>query len=191
MKKLFFAVLTVFAFLTVNAQDFHFGAKAGVNFSTFVGDGADGADGRTNFHVGAVGNVKISDVFAVQPEILFSAQGAEFTEEGTTVEFKYNYINVPILADFTVTDGLSFQAGPQFGFLINDEAEAGGVTVDLDDLGIDSKGFDFGAAVGAQYRLPSIDLFFQARYTFGLSEIADDADSQNSVFSVSVGYFFL
>lgn len=190
MKKLFLAATVALFVFNATSQDFSFGAKAGLNFSTFTGDGADGLDGRTSFHVGAVGNIGISNVLAIQPEILYSAQGAEATEQGTNVVFKYDYINVPVLVDFTVTEGFSLQAGPQFGFLINDQAEAQGVTIDLDDLGVDSNGFDFGAAVGAQYKLPTIDLFFQARYTFGLSEIADESESQNSVFSLSVGYFF-
>lgn len=186
-KNLLFLVLVILGTTSLTAQSFKFGAKAGVNFSTFVGDDADGSDSRTAFHLGAVGHFNISDKFAIQPELLYSAKGAKNTEDGETLTYKLDYISLPILADFSVAPGLSLQAGPQLGFLANEEAEFDGVSVELDE----AEGFDFGAAIGAQYKLTELDLFFQVRYTFGLSEVIQDVDVNNSNISLSVGYFFL
>lgn len=188
MKKiLLIGVITILGITEVIAQDFKFGAKAGVNFSTFVGDDSDGSETRTAFHLGVVGNYKISEKFAVQPELLYSAQGAEGNDDGISLTYKLDYINIPILADYTIAPGLSLQAGPQLGFLANEEVESANVSVELDE----AEAFDFAAAFGAQYKLKDLDLFFQFRYTLGLTDVLQDVNATNSTLSLSIGYFFL
>jgi len=196
MKKLvlFFVVMTLIS-LPIHAQ-LSLGAKGGVNFASLTGDDADMLDlnGRTTLHFGAVGNLPISELLAVQAEVVYSAQGFTLEEsfEGMTFEGtgKLDYINIPILADFTVLEGLSLQGGPQVGFLITDELEFEDETESLD-----AESIDFSAAIGAQYRLP-MGLFFQARYTIGFNNVAgedsaeEDVDLKNGVFSLSAGWFF-
>ncbi len=125
----------------------------------------------------------------MQPELLYSSQGFKMDVLGGQIKTKLDYINIPVLADVTITEGLSLQAGPQIGFLINDklEAEGGGLIAESNEFG--AKSVDFGAVLGAQYKLEN-GLFFQARYNFGFIEIVDDADLKNGVASLSVGYFF-
>ncbi len=51
---------------------------------------------------------------------------------------------------------------------------------------------DFALGVGASYKLEN-NLFFNARYTQGLSKIGKDGDDgkvYNGVFQISVGYMF-
>ena len=198
MKKvILLAVLTVFAFTngfaqvdpgTNSSSEVSFGAKGGVNFAAITGDETDDLDGRTGIHGGAVVNIPISELFAVQPEVIYSAQGATFMEEGLDVTVKLDYINVPILADFTVAEGFSLQGGPQIGINVTKEVEAEGFSMELEEV----ESVIFEGAIGAQYRLP-IGLFFQARYVIGISNInsdSDDISNQNSVFSLSAGWFF-
>ena len=189
MKKLFlFAVLFIFTLTTTHAQDISFGIKAGVNFSSVTGDNVDELDGRTSLHAGGVVNIGISEIFAVQPEVLFSAQGATTSEEGIDATVKLDYINIPIMADFTVAEGFSLQGGPQIGFNMTSEVEWEDETEELEDI----ESLDLGLGIGAQYRLP-MGLFFQARYVIGMSDISsDDSDdkNQNSVLSISAGWFF-
>jgi hypothetical protein len=199
MKKLFlFIAVMVLTAGSLQAQEIRFGAKAGVNFASGVGDDADGLDGRTGFNVGAVAKIGIGELFAVQPEIIYSAQGYKQDIDGMEVTGKLDYINIPVLADFTIAEGLSLQGGPQFGINVTDEAEFEGNTSSLE-----AKSIDFGAALGIEYRLP-MGVFIQARYATGLSSSLDDIevdlgelgtsvierDVKNSVISVSVGYFF-
>jgi hypothetical protein len=192
-----FAVFTVFAMNNSFAQDdqggnstsqgVSFGVKAGVNIASLTGDDTDDLDGRTSFHVGGAVNIPVSELFAVQPEVVYSAQGFTLSEEGMDITGKLDYINVPILADFTLAEGFSLQGGPQVGFNITKEFEADGVSVEIEEV----ESVIFEAAVGAQYRLP-IGLFFQARYVFGISNASSDSDFdiKNSVASVSAGWFF-
>ena len=186
MKKLvLFAALVAFSFTGLMAQSVSFGAKAGLNIANVTGDDVDDLDGRTSFHAGAVVNVGISELFSVQPEVIFSAQGFKSNDGGVEGVAMLNYVNVPILADFVLAEGFSLQGGPQVGFNIGDDIE-----VDGQDAGsLDAESIDVGAAIGAQYRLP-MGLFFQARFTIGLTDIVEDVSAKNSVIGVSAGWFF-
>ena len=124
MKKLLLtAVFAVLTIASINAQEF--GAKAGVNFASLNGD--EDFDGRTSFFVGGVVEFEISESFSLQPELLYSSQGAKssFSEEGFDIEstIKLDYLNIPIMAKYYVTEGFSIEAGPQIGFLLSAKAE--------------------------------------------------------------------
>lgn len=187
MKKLLLvAALAVFGLTTTFAQGVRFGAKAGANFASLNGDDVDDVDGRTSFHVGGVVNIGVSELFSVQPEVIYSSQGASDGD----VSFNLDYINVPIMADFQLAEGFSLQGGPQVGINISSKAEFDGDKEDIEDI----QTLDLGAGIGAQYVLP-MNLFFQARYVIGLSDVFEEIegfkpDAKNSVISVSVGYFF-
>jgi hypothetical protein len=54
------------------------GIKGGVNFSTLNRDLDDNAKTRTSLHLGLFAHIHLSDDFALQPELLFSGQGAKY-----------------------------------------------------------------------------------------------------------------
>ncbi|MHA7059067.1 porin family protein [Aquimarina sp. M1] len=167
MKKLFFLAIALIGFTTIsNAQSLKFGVKGGVNFSNINGD-AD-LDSRTGYHIGFVGQFGIADKFAIQPEVLYSAQGADDRD--------IDYLNVPILVKYKFLKFLSFEAGPQFGIVVNDDFETG-----------EPESFDVSGAVGAGVEFG--DFFAQARYNFGLTDIVDNVNSKNGTFQLSVGYY--
>lgn len=188
MKKLILcAAIAAFGLSNVNAQEVKFGAKAGVNFASLSGDDADGLDGRTSFHIGGVVNIGISEKFAVQPELVYSSQGAKGSFEGVDVDYNFDYINLPVLAKFTVAEGFSIEAGPQVGFLMSAKLKAEGDSLDVKD---DLKGIDFAGAIGLAYQMET-GLNFSARYNLGLANIADgEGDIKNNVIQISVGYMF-
>ena len=176
MKKIF--ILAVVALLSTTAMTAQttFGAKAGLNFSNLTGDDISDLDGRTSFHLGLIAEIMFSEKFGIQPEVLYSAQGAKEGDE----TLKLDYINIPVLLKYYVTNGLSIEAGPQVGFNVVAEAEG----ADIEDVET-----DIGAGLGLGYTTPQ-GLFFQARYNFGFSEILQDVDAKNSVMQLSVGYRF-
>ncbi len=195
MKKLIlFAALAIFVIANSNAQ-VNFGAKAGVNFADITGEEVDSFSGLTSFHVGFVAEIMISEQFAFQPELLYSAQGSDWSEddgfEGTT---KLDYLNIPLMAKYYVAEGFSLEAGPQIGLLLSaKDVEEGEEDFDLKDF---VKGTDFGVNLGLGYKMES-GLNFGARYNLGLSDNldvdefeAEGAEYKNSVIQVSVGYFF-
>ena len=173
-----------------------FGVKGGVNFATLDGGDIDSPDSRTSFHVGVFAEIPVADIFSVQVEALYSGQGAEYDfrgSDGDKAELQLDYINVPVLAKFYIVKGLSIEVGPQFSFLVNDEFDlnpnSDNGDIDLDDRGPDFKTFQVGAAGGLTFQTES-GLFATARYVRDLTDIAKDANIQNSVFQLGVGYKF-
>ncbi len=171
-KTLFTAIVLLGCGIAINAQSFHFGAKAGANFASITGDDAD-FDGRTGYHIGLVAELGLSEKFAIQPELIYSAQGAD--ESG--LDLNIDYLNLPILAEIKLTEMFSIQAGPQFGFKVNEG--------DFEDL----NEFDLSGAAGVEINISKF--FAQARYNFGFTDIAEDAEARNGVFQISVGFWFL
>ncbi len=189
--RVVFILLTVFT--TVHAQRTDFGVKVGLNFASVIGSDVSGLDGRTSFHAGGIARIGVSKLFAVQPEVVFSSQGYTGSQGSLKVTGKLDYINIPVLADFTIAKGLSLHGGPQLGISITDEVEIGGQT-----MPIGAESMDFSAVAGAQYRF-NIGLIIQARYATGLSNIIGKetiegmsvtTDVKNSVFSLSAGMLF-
>lgn len=188
MKKwIVLTVLLVFGTIATQAQDLSFGAKAGLNLANLKPD-LDDASTRTSFHLGAVLELGISDQFSIQPEILYSEQGAKDDSDDDEV-VRTNYISLPVMAKFYIIDALSIEVGPQFGFLLTAEVEDDGDTIDLKD---NTKSTDVGFAVGLGYKLDS-GLNFGLRYFSGsdINDVDGDSDKiSNRVFQISVGYFF-
>lgn len=180
MKKLIFIGILFFSFSALQAQEMGFGIKGGLNFATFTGDDVDNIDSRTGFHLGLLAEFGLSESFAIQPEILYSAQGVKQGDE----TWKLDYLTIPVMVKYYATDAFSIEAGPYIGFNTTSEFDMDGVTMDLKD---DTESTDFGLGLGLGYELP-MGVFFQVRYALGLSDIMSDVDAKNSVFQLSVGY---
>ncbi|MFH6969046.1 porin family protein [Flavobacterium sp. FlaQc-28] len=192
MKRIILAAIAVMVFGFANAQQTRFGVKGGLNLTSFAGGDYYDTKSLVGFQVGAFAEIKIIERLAIQPEVLFSTQGAKF-DGGSFGDFdsKLNYINIPVLAKFYVTKQFTVEAGPQLGFLVsakNDgrDAKDGFKSVDT--------GFNFGAGYNFTENV-SVGL----RYTVGLSNIADyDADTweeaydspKNSVLALTLAYKF-
>lgn len=208
------ALLTTTAFTFSNAQtaqneadnttsrDISFGVKGGVNFSTVTG-GDKTPDSRTSFHVGAVVEFPLADVFSLQAEGLYSGQGFDLDSEGPdgdNAEVQLDYINMPVLAKIYVTKGLSVDVGPQFSFLVNEEIDlnpnSNDGDVDLENTPFEANTFDFGIVGGLTFQT-EMGLFASGRYTYGLTDIYDENSLfsgfnglHNQVWQISVGYKF-
>lgn len=216
MKKITLSLLGLLAFSTsAIAQEVKFGPKAGINFANLSGDVEDNKM-LMGFHVGAFAEIKLNDKFAIQPEILYSAQGTKMETSETLMgvtytaesDAKLNYINVPIMAKYYITDNFAVEAGPYVGFLASANSKGSytnaGTTVEFDeDIKDELKSVDFGLGLGASFNMEN-GFFVGARYGLGLSTVEEDytenvggvqvthkaADIKNGVIQVSVGYKF-
>ncbi len=127
MKKLLLlTAIAVFGFTSVNAQDVSFGLTAGFHSLSPAGDLDGDAESESGFYIGGVADFAISDEFHVQPEVVYSA-----VEDFTSIQ-------VPIMAKYYVAEGISLQAGPQIGYIMED----------LDD---DFSALQLGLGIGAGY----------------------------------------
>jgi len=174
--------------LSANAQDVKFGFKGGVNFANISDFDGQSADGRTGLHIGGVLQFSLADTFAIQPELLYSAQGAKLGD----IDINLDYINIPILAKLKFAGIASVEAGPQFGFVVKDGIEELFKALP-GDIETKAKSLDFSLAVGGGVELGGF--FGQVRYNLGLSDIIDAPDGaesetvKNSAFQISVGYY--
>ena len=193
MKKLlltsFVMVLALYSF----GQGISGGVKAGANLAnqkwTSNGISLD-TKARPGIHGGVFVVIMINEKFGVQPEALFSMQGSRWDFSGDDSKFKFNYLNVPVLLRYNITEMISIHAGPQFGFLLGAEAEdESGDTADIKD---DIKGIDVAGATGVEIDLP-MGVGFGARYVLGFSNVAEDnpdfdGEIKNRTFQLYVKY---
>ena len=186
MKHLIIAsAFLMFATITATAQETSVGIKGGFNAANTKTDSGFETETRNGFHVGLYAESRLSDLFAIQPEILYSQQG--FTEQGAAgdTKRKIDYINVPVMLKLYVIPGLFIEAGPQVGFEINDKEEfSNGVFQSRIER--DPNSFDYGVGLGAGFKLFN-GLQAGARYNIGLGELYDDVDFNNRVFQVWLG----
>ena len=195
MKKfLLFTTVALLALTSVQSQEFRLGAKAGLNVASLGGDsyGVGSLGSRTSFHIGGLAEIPLMGKFALQPELLFSSEGSNWTFTGLDDNLKLDYIRVPVLAKFYIIEGLSAEAGPVFGVLVNAKNDDG------DDIKENFKTFDAAFGIGASYRL-DMGVFFSLRYNKGLLNVNEDYEeegvtysykNQSNVFQISAGYSF-
>lgn len=220
------AVFTLLLAAPASAQT-TFGAKLGVQAASvsfdadtednFTGPGTD-LSGRLGFVLGATADVPVRGPLSFRPEVLytqkgfrqvFSADGGVLTPNtkrggglGATTTFAVDYIEVPLLVAYTVTQpsGLSFsgEAGPTLALLLAsdtsiscDEGCENAEGESLDDI-VD--GFDLGVAVGAT--VGSGPFGGGLRYTRALSNafqaegFNQEATWTNSAFTATLHYRF-
>jgi len=182
MKKIV-ALLLLLTVSFAGAQEkfLKFGVKGGVNFSNFNGD-VEHIDFKTrsSYHIGALVEMRIFQNLTIQPELLYSVQGAKVESNVVDVnDIDFKYLTVPVLAKFYLNDKLSLEAGPQFAFLADDN---------VDDT-FETKSFDFSLAGGLAYDITK-SIFLQARYVAGLSEASDNANIKNTNVQFSLGFKF-
>ncbi len=186
-------IFTLFIFTgsTIKAQEFiYFGAKGGLNLTNTSSDNFSETKTRTGFHLGLLAEIPLGNRFSLQPEILYSTQGAEadvIMLGGGPIETEFNldYIQVPVLAKIYLTESLSIEAGPSFNFLVNEK-------IDGEEADFGSN-FEFAGAFGASYKFGG-SLFGSARYIYGFSDAFDRENYEDNInntgFQLGIGFMF-
>jgi hypothetical protein len=170
------------------AQHFELGLKAGANISNFTG-ASNAADLKAKtvigFHAGGFVSLFVGDNFAIQPEIMFSTQGAKIEQTGTSTNYHLDYINIPVMLKYRFNGGFYIEAGPQVGFKVHESYA--GTSEDF------AKSTDLSLGAGLGYH-SSIGLGIGARYVAGLSKLGNfnasttQPDWKNSAFTLSIFY---
>lgn len=190
MKKILLMAVVMLASVASYAQQavgtFTLLPKIGMNVASLTK--CDGCDPRIGLAAGVEAEYQATDIFSVSAGLIYSMQGNKAKEEGVTLTTKLDYINIPILANVYVTKGLAVKLGVQPAFNVSDKQKLSGgkASVEAEDVGAES--FDFSIPVGLSYEYNNV--VFDARYNFGVTNIADGGDSKNSVFQFTLGYKF-
>ena len=84
MKKVLFfvVVLATMAITSQTQAQVKYGVKAGLNLSRFT---ENFETMKPGFHAGIYAQVKLHPMFSIQPEVLYSMQGATEEETNTTL----------------------------------------------------------------------------------------------------------
>jgi hypothetical protein len=170
------------------------GVKGGLNVSNLYLDNVSDENARFGFNVGLYGQLFSSEVFALQPELLFSTKGSRDEFDGIadeTVKFNLNYLDLPVLAVIKLGESAEIHAGAYASYLLNanisyeGDLGNGGEDIDRDNF----KSYDYGLVGG--FGLNFGNLQVGARYNYGLVKLADSdaaeivlGDAKNSVAQV-------
>ena len=190
------AILMIGSTVKLNAQhgdtkakQVTLGVKGGLNVYNIHNDNNVKYDAKTGFHVGMLGHIHLDKRFAIQPELVYSAQGAKYTVAGNEVKMKLGYINVPVMFQYMFDNGFRLQAGPQVGFLASAKSETNNSETDIKN---NLKKVDFALGFGAGYINPKSGFGVDARYNLGLSDINEigSVKSTNRGFQLGIFYLF-
>ena len=114
-KHLFLAA----ALLLATQARAQFGVKGGLSEAVLSGRVGEDASYKTYFHAGIFYQAHLIGPLSIQPEALYSLQGAQLKGAATIANYttRLNYVAVPILVKATFGP-LYVEAGPQFGLLV-------------------------------------------------------------------------
>jgi hypothetical protein len=153
------------------------GVKGGLNVSNLYVDEVDDENARFGFNLGFYGQILSSDVFAIQPELLFSTKGSKIEYGGNffdqTVKYNLSYLDLPVLAVFKLGEDAEIHVGPYISYLlganISHDGDLGSGADDIDRDHLNS--FDYGLSGGFGLNFGAIQV--GARYNYGLAKLED------------------
>lgn len=183
---------------------------------------------KSKYREGFIGGLDVQyqamNQVAFSAGVFYSVQGMRFSPSETIdkakvhytsedVQWKYDYLTLPLMAHVAILPGLSFNAGVQMGYLLSAKGSAtlSQFTVDkegkahyqtnekghllyaypekYDNLSY-TKRFDVSIPVG--FSLEYSHVMLDARYNFGLTKMNKHPQEsmKNKVFTFTVGYVF-
>lgn len=184
--------------------------KAGINIAKMTN--TENGKVRWGLVAGAELGYQASPLLSITAGALYSQQGVNSdvdiyynnsnSQPDGRVEttFKMDYVNIPILANFYVADGLAVKMGIQPGILINDKVEISKFG-DSTETGLK----DFYRDANADVNIPSLDFAIPLCISYEFSNVVLDArynlhltnaisalgeSTKHSVFQITLGYKF-
>lgn len=185
------------------AKEMYAGVKGGINMASLTGDDAEGLDSHNGFIGGAFYGVNFADGFGARLEGLYVQGGAEGEfvvpgeDHGHESIVTLDYIQFPLLFVVNIPASEKFlfnvALGPTFSFNMTadvEDLEHGG-TEDISD-GVES--FEFGGLIGGgvEYKLSSMSILVDARYSMGATNVVnvDPSDVKNRGIGIMAGLSF-
>lgn len=151
--------------------------KAGFNIANVTKAGGDAKFGLV---AGAEAEYQLGDIYSISAGLIYSNQGSkkevDLGQLGKgTASWSPSYLNIPVVANVYVVKNLAVKLGLQPGFCVDKD-------------GAELHTFDLSIPVGLSYEYKNFVL--DGRYNFGVTNLAKDVTSKNSVFQFTLGYKF-
>ena len=202
MKKLVLSLLSVAAIATTASAQLAIAPELGLNMSNMSLKAAGAtidSKMKAGLAVGAVVDFGLSDNLYIQPGLFYLMNGyKDNTGDGV---FSVNTIQIPINVQYKLGEEggnrFFFGVGPYLAYNLGASYKVGGVSTTI-DIGTDKskdglKPMDFGLGLNLGYLL-SNGFYARAHYQMGLSNLAVNGDSDNSMktsaIGLTVGYYF-
>ncbi|MCJ7465182.1 MAG: PorT family protein [Maribacter sp.] len=168
MKKLLLILLFLFNLPVIFAQArIRPGIKIGVNQSTLSNLEMDY---RTGLYLGAFAHIRFSEIYTMQPEIMYSSQGGR-SRANSAEDLQINYISIDLANKLFVSSNFGFHiiVGPSLD-LNYDNNPISWVNDDFSTNNQRLTGFDLAFFGGIGYEFPN-GLILEARYKQGMVDI--------------------
>ena len=178
-----------------------FGFKGGLSIAAIIktNDNNFSSAPLYGFNGGAVLQLPIGHVIAIQPEVLFSQKGYRATGSSVAGDYDYrrylNFLDIPILLRINASKDFGIVIGPQFSYLLSahttfkswDATYEQTVNNENDNI---TKNI-FGGGIGADINV-SPNLFIYGRYTIDFKNNNGDGTSstpsyKDQVFQIGFG----
>ncbi|MEO8719774.1 MAG: porin family protein [Ginsengibacter sp.] len=182
-------LIPVFALLFISSslfsQGLTFGIKGGANLGKISGQSFKN-EFTLGYHVGAFATIG-GKKWSVQPEVLFSQISSDTATNFNSVysfnnikKIELQYLTIPILLNYKLSNIFSIQAGPQFGILLDQNKN-------LVQNGKDAfKSGDFSMAAGLQLNL--LKFLVYGRFVGGLTDMNNLSNDETwKVQTIQVG----
>lgn len=211
MKNLrkYLAMIAFFTLPSFAAQaqiDFKLGIKGGVNFANLSSSETNSNKVLTGINFGVFARLPISQSFALQPEMYFTSKGSQQTYQNAftegTAKFELNYIEIPVLLIYDLTNNFNLQIGPYASYLVSSNVKnVSDINFNFEDniASGDFNKFDTGIVAGFGFDMKSIG--FGIRYNLGLVTVGKEKtylgtkyvfpDGKNGVINLFLTYSFL
>lgn len=156
-------------------QGIKFGVRGGFNISNldFEGTPNEVNEHRNSLFIGFLTHIGLSRTIALIPELQFSAEGAN--KEALHLD----YIQLPVMIQFRLSEKIKFGVGPQVGLNIPK----------VDD---NLQNFAISGIAGLEYKINYV-MFADLRYNYGFTNIFDTDygySAKNRTVQIGVGYKF-
>jgi hypothetical protein len=206
-------MLAALLFMTNGVAQVQLGLQAGANFTDVTMDPTqEGMEtsSRTGFLFGGVLFYSFSPIFGLQVEPAYVQKGAAVDmslSEGGTVQAEAtltaDYFDIPVLLKASFGDGPVkpyLLGGATIGFLLGDAMLVlDKITADGEDVTnmipedereekVDVKSTDFILTLGGGIIIPlgQVNIFAEAQYNLGLSDVNDDSDDDTTIKSTGI-----
>ena len=187
MKKIFLLFAVILSVTMVHSQtQVKYGVKGGLNLTNVAGQDADGNKYKLGFHVGGFAAIDAAEHISLQPELLFSLQGARYKGEGGKGSVNTYYINLPVMVKYTFDEGYFAETGPQLGYMVSAKARQDGETTNMND---GYRKIDFAWGFGVGYMVKS-NVGVNLRFNLGLSKLDKEGEAKVYNRALQVGVIY-
>ena len=196
-EKIFFNSDNIVISFNSFPQTIKYGIKAGPNISNLNGYYNGAAEGSlTNFAAGGLANIFVSNIFFIEPELLFSGKANNTA--------KLYYVEIPVdimLKEPFESSDLYFGLGPylgigiagniqKFNYYNNEPVNTFSKIKFGNSANDDFKKIDFGLNLKTGIQL-DMGAFVSLNYSLGLTDITPSvATAKNRYLGISVGFMF-